>query len=122
MQDRAESNLSDQNCGGCTSKQVENSGGRNCCPKLEHEPYDAPPNQNNNDCLFLCFADILRDRNKASRPESYQDIRNTIADFFDQHDGTVTAGETTWTCDEDLRTNGIGGVAEVFAFATIFAI
>ena len=122
MQDRAESNLSDQNCGGCTSKQIENSGGRNYCPKLEHEPYDAPPNQNNNHCLFLCFADILRERNKASRPESYQDIRNTIADFFDQHDGTVTAGETTWTCDEDLRTNGIGGVAEVFAFATIFAI
>jgi hypothetical protein len=83
---------------------------------------DVLPNQNNDHCLFLCFADILRERNQASRPESYQAIRNIVADFFDQHDGTVTAGETTWTCDENLRTNGIGGVAEVFAFATIFAI
>jgi len=44
-------------------------------------------------------------------------LRGAIADYFDQHGGTVT-----YPCDEAIRTNGYGGITEVMAFAVMHNI
>ncbi len=114
MQGQAHSNLSDQNESDhkCDTPRQ----------KFEHSPYDVLPNQRNSHCLLNCFVEILRERNQAGRPDHYQSMRSAIADYFDQHGGSVAFGETIWPCNEEIRTNGIGGTAEVLAFAAMFTI
>ena len=92
------------------------------CSNLEHDQYEVLPAERNGHCLFLCFVDILRERNVAGRPCTHQAMRGAIADYFDQHGGTVAYRGVQYPCDEAIRSNGYGGVTEALAFAAMYSI
>ena len=57
---------------------------------LEYDDYDVLLTERNGQCLFLCFVEILRERHVAGRLDTYQAMRGAVADYFEQHGGTVT--------------------------------
>jgi hypothetical protein len=92
------------------------------CPNLEHDDFDVLPAERNGHCLFICFVNILRERGVEGAPANYQAMRRAIADYFDEHSGKVLYQEEEYPCDDEIRTNGYGGLTEIMAFAMMYNI
>jgi hypothetical protein len=120
LQDRADANLQSQNWRRGISYEGNEGIGLTPCPNLEHAQYDVLPVQRNGHCLFLCFVDILRERSVAGAPGTHQAMRKVVADYFDDHQGKIFYQGMYLPCDENIRTNGYGGVTEILAFAAIY--
>jgi hypothetical protein len=84
--------------------------------------YDVLPNEWNSHCLFVCFVEILHERNQTDLPDSVQTIRTILADYFDQIGGFVAVEGVNLPCHQSIRTDGAGSVAEVFAFASLYKV
>jgi hypothetical protein len=89
---------------------------------LKHAQYDVMPTPRNGHCLFLCFVDILRERGISGAPQTYQAMRDVIADYCEKHNGAITYEGVVYPCDEEIRANGYGGITEILAFTTLYNI
>lgn len=114
---RADFYIRDQNWQRCISNE-----GNFQCSNLRHPHYEVLPIQRNGHCLFICFVEILRERNVSGAPVTQQAMRCAIADYFDNHGGAVTYREVRYPPDEAIRTNGYGGLTEIIAFVTMYNI
>ena len=130
LQIRADESLGTQNWQRCVTHEgnIEGVYGLSAtgipCPNLQHSLYDVLPIDRNGHCLFLCFVDILRNRNVPDAPQTQKSMRKAIADFFDQqpHRGKIQYEEGLYPCDENIRTNGYGGTTEIMAFASLYKL
>ena len=94
---------------------------------MEHEQYDVLHIERNGHCLFLCFVEILRARRVEGAPSAQQEMRNDIADYFDDQGGTIwyqadMSEGALLPPDENIRTNGYGGFTEIIAFAAKYGL
>ncbi len=93
---------------------------------MEHDQYDVLRIERNGHCLFLCFVDILRQRGVAGAPDTHQAMRHAIADYFDggsifHHQADMLEG-VLLPPDENIRTDGYGGLTEIIAFAAKYGL
>ena len=94
-------------------------------PNLEHLDYDVQYIPRDGHSLFHCFVSILEQRRVADRPRSHKQMRQAIANFYDQnvsffHSGVEYPIPDTTT--SKIRTDGYGCEDDVMAFSVMYSI